>query len=116
MASEPKISPEETRFEFSRGKSIEFTIKFFPISILSPLKRALIFGEQYHTGCSYKNYIPCRKKTNLFYILSRPFLEQDINNNPGRVSAFTKSEVTSLESLVSGVVVSDEEVLPEGLL
>ena len=44
------------------------------------------------------------------------FLEQDINNNPGGVSAFTKSEVTSLESLVSGVVVSDEEVLPEGLL
>jgi antitoxin PrlF len=44
------------------------------------------------------------------------FLENDIMMNPARVTPLTEEDVASIDSIVSGVSVSDDEVLPEETL
>ncbi len=41
------------------------------------------------------------------------FLARDMQDNPDRLIAISEAEAMSLEKLVQGVVVSDDEVLPD---
>ncbi len=40
------------------------------------------------------------------------FLARDMQDNPDRLIAISEAEATSLEKLVQGVVVADDETLP----
>ena len=44
------------------------------------------------------------------------FLEHNIQSHPERISAITSEEIDTLRDLTSGVVVSDDEILPEDTL
>lgn len=44
------------------------------------------------------------------------FLEHDIQSHPASISAITNEEIETLRDLTSGVVVSDDETLPEDAL